>query len=478
MTSESAASGLEPPRPHPRVGSEKRPIAVIGGGFSGTMAALQLARNLPSDQPILLCERGATFGQGVAYATDVPDHLLNVRAANMSAFPSEPGHFDAWLAAEGEAAQWAVHRTEAGVFASRQTYGTYLTSILSDAICRHENPGQLRLLPDDIVGCARTEDGFELISGSGRLYRASAVVLATGHVPPPPSPDPRYVTNPWAPDAMTALERTAPVLILGTALTMVDIVLSLRRRGFNGPIVALSRHGLLPHRHRAASPWPMPNFTEDDRRSVRRMMRRLRAEAAAAGTQGVDWRAVVDGIRPITQEVWRGWSETERRRFVRHARRWWDIHRHRTAPPNAAAIDTALAEGGLRIVSGRMCGLRFDADAVHVQYQPASCGPAADLAVQRVILATGLESAAKTTDPLMLGLVEHGLARWDKLGFGIDVTEDLQVVGADGTPVPRLWALGPILRGTFWECVAVPDIRQQAERFGKLAAAALERIAT
>jgi uncharacterized NAD(P)/FAD-binding protein YdhS len=461
-------SDLDRPVSGARVGHEKRPIAVIGGGFSGTMAAIHLARAVPADQPILLCERAPAFGIGVAYSTAVPGHLLNVRAANMSAFASEPGHFEAWLEAAGD----ETHRTEAGVFASRASYGRYLKSILYDAIRYDERPGQLRLLPDDIVDCTPYGTGFELTSGSGRHYAVQAVLLATGHVPPAPSPDRRYVTNPWAPGALQGLDETIPVLVLGTGLTMVDVVLALRQNGFAGQVVALSRRGALAQPHRPSPPWPMPKLTAAEQGSVRLLMRRLRAEVAAAGDRGVDWRAVVDSIRPITAAIWSGWPDAERRRFLRHARRWWDIHRHRMAPPNAAAIDAALAAGSLQVLAGRVIEMRFDGDAVRVAYQPPA-GERRTVEVQRVIAATGFESAVRTRDRLVQRLIDRGLVRLDGLGFGIEVTPDLEVVGADGEKVPNLWALGPIVRGVFWECIAVPDIRQQADQFRRLADAAL-----
>jgi uncharacterized NAD(P)/FAD-binding protein YdhS len=463
----SASLGLGDSKP--RVGREKLPLAVIGGGFSGTMAAIHLARALPDDQPILLCERATGFSLGVAYATAVPGHLLNVRAGNMSAFASDPGHFEAWLAAEGDSVDIETHRTEAGAFASRSAYGRYLKSILYDAVCRNQSPGQLRLLPDEIVDCTRHDSGFELLCAGGRRYMARGIVLATGHVPPAPSPHPRYVTNPWAPTATEGLDKHTPVLVLGTGLTMVDVALSLRQKGFKGQIFALSRRGALAQPHRAASPWPLPSFTETERGSVRLLMRRLRAEVTAARERGVDWRAVVDSIRPVTTQLWQGWSDVERRRFLRHAGRWWDIHRHRMAPPNATSIAAARAEGSLSVLAGRITEMSFEADAVRVAYQPLSGGSAA-LEVQRVIAATGLESAVRTRDKLMGRLLEHGLVRLDSLGFGIEVTPDLEVIGRDGLKVANFWALGPIVRGMFWECVAVPDIRRQAEQIGRVAA--------
>jgi len=460
------------PKSRQRVADQKLPVAVIGSGFSGTIAAIQLARRLPADQPILLCERGVGFSLGVAYSTPVAGHLLNVRAANMSAFAADPGHFEAWLAEAADPAAIEAHRTDAGVFASRATYGRYLKSILYDAVCADERPSQLRLLPDEIVDCRRSGAGFELISAGGRRYPAAAIVLATGHVPPAPSPDPRYVTNPWRPEAIEGLDRRSPVLVLGTGLTMVDIALSLRQKGFKGPIIAMSRRGALAQAHRPSSPWALPDFTATERGSVRLLMRRLRAEVRAAQAQGVDWRAVVDSIRPITAALWRDWPDAERRRFLRHARRWWDIHRHRMAPPNAAAIDAMLADGSLQLLAGRITGIGFEADTVRVAYQSPSGGEK-ELEVQRVIAATGLESAGRTRDTLMERLLEEGLVRLDPLGFGIEVAETLEVVGEDGQPVPNFWALGPIVRGMFWECIAVPDIRQQAEQLARRAVSAL-----
>lgn len=485
MTTIAADAGQPGPGPadagqpkHGRRGArQKRPVAVIGGGFSGTMVAIQLARLLPVGQPILLCERGAGFSLGIAYSTLVSGHLLNVRAANMSAFAAEPGHFEAWLADAADPSAIEVHRTEAGLFASRATYGRYLKSLLYDAVRTDDRPGQIRLLPDEVVECVRSETGFELTSAGGRRYSAAAVVLATGHVAPAPAPDPRFVTNPWQPGAIEGLDRHRPVLVLGTGLTMVDIVFSLRQKGFKGPIVAMSRRGALAQAHRPSPPWPMPEFSTAERGSVRRLMRRLRAEVEVARRQGADWRAVIDSIRPITAALWGGWPDAERRRFLRHARRWWDIHRHRLAPPNAAAIETMLHDGSVQLVAGRVTSIGFEPDAVRLSYQALS-GGRKELEVQRVLAATGLESAGRTRDKLIGRLLEDGLVRLDSFGFGIEVGETFGVIGEDGSPVSNFWALGPIVRGMFWECIAVPDIRQQAETVARQVAAALEASAS
>src|SRR3712207_8143960 len=64
-------------------------IVIVGAGFSGTIAALHLLDRLPS-RALLLCERSPAFGRAAAYAASSPVHLLNVRAAKMSAYPDQP----------------------------------------------------------------------------------------------------------------------------------------------------------------------------------------------------------------------------------------------------------------------------------------------------------------------------------------------------------------------------------------------------
>jgi uncharacterized NAD(P)/FAD-binding protein YdhS len=456
-----------------RANEDLLPIAVIGGGCSGTLAAIQLLAHLPGNRPVLLCERGEDFARGVAYATKVPGHLVNVRSANMSAFPDRPDHFQAWLEAQGDQVAAEVHATDSGLFASRSVYGQYLGSVLRDAVCGEGPAGRMRILPDEIVDIERNGRCFTLESANGRRYPVAGVVLATGHVPPRVPPDPRYCTNPWNGTATSGLDPARPVMILGSSLTMVDIALALRENGFPGPIKALSRGGLAPRPHRPTPPWPTPALSDAEKGSIRILTRRVREEIRRAAERGVDWRAVIDSLRPITAPLWTGLSEPERRRFLRHVRRWWDVHRHRLAPPNAASLNRMRHEGSLEILAGRICGVWFEPDRVRVAYHPLGGGNAVELDLQRVIVATGLDSIARTGDPLTRRLMARGMVRLDPLGLGIDVTPDLEVLDPEGNVIPRLWALGPIVRGVFWECIAVPDIRLQAAALAATAAATI-----
>ena len=446
----------------------KRPIAVIGAGFSGTIAALQLLRRLPADQPVLLCERSPDFARGVAYAAG-DDHLLNVRAANMSALSDEPLHFQEWLKRHfnDDPLLDGLHQTEAGLFASRRLYGQYLRSILDYALRETAGHAQLRLLPDDVLDVVSADNGsYELICAGGQHLAVAGVVLAVGNLPPDESDDPRICRNAWGEKTWRPLVPDQPILIVGTGLTMVDVAIALRRRGFPGRITAISRGGLLPTRHAAvAGGWATPHFTMAEETSLPLLMARLRDEVFAAAEAGVDWRAVIDSMRPVTASIWGRLPLAERERFLRHARRSWDVHRHRMAPPHADMIDWMVADGTLQVLAGRIRSFESSCHGVRVAYVPrASKGVADDLVldVQRVIMASGLEHISRTRDPLMQRLLDRGLVRMDRQGLGIDVTDGLDVVRRDGTAAERIWALGPIVRGVFWECVAVPDIRVQA----------------
>src|SRR4051794_5211152 len=95
-------------------------VAIVGGGFSGVMTAVHLLRLCTTDSSLLLIERGKTLGRGLAYGTNTAEHLLNVAAKGMSAFPDQPDHFFRWLRQNKNAAATASD------FVSRQWYGEYV----------------------------------------------------------------------------------------------------------------------------------------------------------------------------------------------------------------------------------------------------------------------------------------------------------------------------------------------------------------
>ena len=450
------------PRRIGRPGTATSPaVAVIGAGFSGTMAAIHLRRALPPDHVVFLFERTGRFARGPAYAASDTPHLLNVRSGNMSALPDDPGHFERWL--QGQAALWPseVHVTEAGTFATRRLYGRYLRALLYEEMTL--SGGRVRLCADDAIGLCPNAQGWTVRLASGGVIDAAAVVMAVGNLPSTRPNDGLVFHDPWGPHATAGLRPAEPVLIVGTGLTMVDLALGMRARGFDGPIIALSRRGLVPNRHAPPAPAiPAPDFDERTRRSLPLLLRAVRRHIRSAGA---DWRPAIDGLRPVTAALWQGLPRAERDRFLRHLRPYWDIHRHRMAPGAADAF-AALAEAGtLRLKRGRVVGIEaqpgVNGPVARVSIQDRGAVAAEAVEVQRVIHAVGTGAAA-AQGGLVASLVNAGLARTDEHGMGLEVTDALRLVDRDGRAHRGLWALGPIVRGVFWECTAVPDIRLQA----------------
>ena len=297
-----------------------------------------------------MIERNNQFGRGLAYATGNANHILNVPASRMSAFHDRPNDFLEWLTRQPENQRGCI--AGSGTFAPRRLFGAYVRALLNDEI-KHSGRDRLELVRGDVIGLDRSAHPLVLKLDRNRTIQADIVVMAIGNFPPEPMPvsnsrfynTPFYRPDPWAADALTGLDPTASVLLLGTGLTTVDAVISLLDQGHTGQIHALSRRGLLPRRH-ASVPQPASEHTFPT--ALNELTRFLRQEAARATAEGSSWQPVIDELRPFTVDVWQAMPLRDRKRFLRHMRPWWDVHRHRTAAHVADRIDAARTGGQLR----------------------------------------------------------------------------------------------------------------------------------
>ena len=444
----------------------RRPeVAVVVAGFSGVLTALSVLEAGGPNVRVHLIERAERFGVGAAYGTLQPDHLLNVRAANMSADPAGPDDFMLWLSRRRGAP------ADAFAFASRAEYGLYIQERLSHIAQTEAGADRLQLTGDEVVAVTPRPDGLHLRLALGLELRADAVILATGNARPSDDvlPDsgfrhsPAYVGDPWS-GCLEAIGADDPVLLLGTGLTMVDVIAMLDAQGHRGRLLALSRRGLTPRVHARIAGEPDP-WRRAAGESLSRGLNRFRREVAAAP----DWRVAFDALRPTTQDLWKGLSHTERGRFLRHLRPWWEVHRHRLAPAMAARLDAWLGDR-LQIAAGRLVSLTAEGDGVAAAWRPRGEDTTLRERVGFVVNCTGPEGDPNQTDrPLIRQLLKDGLVRSDAFGLGLDVTDDNRLIASNGAPHETLFAIGPAARGALWEVTAVPDIRVQARRLGALA---------
>ncbi len=436
-------------------------VLIIGGGASGVLLACHLLRNPASDLQVTLIEKRAEVGRGVAYCTTNPNHLLNVRAANMSAFPDQPDHFWRWLGAreDGGPGTW---QTGGGpfCFAPRKVYCEYLTSLIAPLRPGGERSGRLSIIKGECVSIAQFPFSIAITLADGSFHQGDFAVLATGHEASAGHTG-RYI-DPWTAPADAGVEPDSRMLLLGTGLTMVDYVLSLSRAGHNGPVLAMSRRGLLPRAHRDVEPLPIDRTDVPFGKGTPDLLRWLRNRIEEHARQGGDWRSVLDGIRPFVQEIWQGLPTQARRSFLEHARAWWEVHRHRMAPEVEERIGATLASGRLQVMAAKLCGVDPGADDVLIRYRRRGATTVETMHVDKIVECRQIGPAPlKVVNPALCSLIERGLARLDALQLGIDVTPESAVINRSGVPSERLFAVGPVTRPAFWEIIAIPDICEQ-----------------
>lgn len=448
--------------------SRSHTIVIIGGGFSGTVLAARLLRSrIAIPTRIVLIERRAQVGCGVAYASRTFPFLLNVAAGRMSASSNDPLHLVAF-------ARSRLPDVDSGTYLPRQLYGEYLQHALNEA--EHAAPPQVRL--ERIHGEATAihlieRSGPVIVDAAQRRWLADQVVLACGD---PPAvcrayatdvcAHPSYVRDPHEGECIRASDDV--VLLIGTGLTMADIAVAAVAKNRSVRLIALSRHGMLP----AAQSEPCPPVLDArldlhshfDSSSVRGMFAGARSLVRTVERRGGDWREVFMRMRDLAPKLWGNLSEVERRRFMRHARVYWDVHRHRMPPAVAEQVFSLRRSGQLQVRAGCIEQLCADGNRIVTVWRPRGRFNTQELCVDRVVDCSGADRRLESTNDVLLRyLLDSGLASPDPAGLGLRTGQFGALIDADGQSTKRLFYLGPMLRADHWEATAAGELRVRAE---------------
>jgi uncharacterized NAD(P)/FAD-binding protein YdhS len=445
------------------VSDQQFDVLIIGGGFSGTMLAVHLLRY--TDLSVAVIDGRTLPGRGLAYGSPHRFHLLNVPAGDMSAWPDAPDDFLRWARTHYDVS------LQARSFPPRSIYGAYVASLLESTLDEFSWE-RFQWIRDEARSLHRRKGRLAVQTNAGTELLASVVVLATGNFPPANPRLPGLTTSArsyfqfaWANDVLENLPTTGSVLLLGSGLTSVDLIMALKSKGFRGVIHVLSQKGLFPRprrQQRPDEPWPM-FWDETSPRTARGLLRLIRSQVKAAADKGINWRAVIDSLRSVTPDIWHSLPLEEQRRFLRHARSYWDVHRHRAAPEIADLLDDMRSDGLVRLHTGRVTQYSEIHDGAELHYWDRESGTTKALQVNRVINCSGSETDCRRIDEsLITSLVVQGFARPDRLFLGIDVNGHGALIDDKGRPSRRLYAIGPVRKGCFWETTAVPEIRVQA----------------
>jgi uncharacterized NAD(P)/FAD-binding protein YdhS len=452
-----------------------RTIVIVGGGFSGTMMVANLLRR-PPRQPtrLVIVERSEVVGRGVAYTERAFPYLLNVPAGRMSANSRAPQEFVQFV-------QRRIPNATGEDFLPRALYGEYLQEVLLAAELSAPAHVRLEKWRGDVTAVRRIERHLPLQVelADGRRLTADDVVLALGNPQPASLPaaqaiadHPGYVANPWAQELRFARHET--VLLIGTGLTTADLINAASADPATTPrLHALSRHGLVPPRQ---TPFRPEAFRGDGNalllaasRSLGGLASAVRLLAIEAEKCGGDWREAITFVRNMAPTIWQRMTERDRRRFLRHLRAHWDVHRHRLPSQVLQRIDSLRHSGQLHIHAGRIQRFEARAGRIEVTWRSRHSQRTESLAVDRVVNCTGPDyGIARSAEPLWRNLLQCGLCVPDTQGLGLRTGPKGAVIDADGWPGPHLFYIGPMLRADHWEATAVGELRVHAEQLAEL----------
>jgi uncharacterized NAD(P)/FAD-binding protein YdhS len=428
------------------------------------MVAVNLARLARAPLRIALIDRSGEFACGAAYATTRDEHVLNVPACAMGAFPDAPYDFVRWL---GEAGRTTL---DDHAYLPRSLYGSYLKSLLRAA---ERGAHHIRRLSLDVTGIRRGPGRHTTLLKHGDQVACVArdVVLALGSLAPSAPAgfdatriqhDPRYVEDssafvqaPWFDPA------GGDTLVIGTGLTALDVILSFYEAAAPGRLIVLSRHGRFPLPHAYDELEPSDPFGQRPLPvTAAAAMARIREAVSEAHEAGRDWRSVIDAVPPRAAEVWNGFSPPERRRFLRHVKTHWEVHRHRAPKASLDAKDALIASGQLIVSAARLLDAQPIPGALEVRYVERGTP-----SVTTVRVATLINCTSRTTGYPFTGVAS------DPLGMGLHARADGALLDAQGNVLERVNAIGWPLRGALYESTAVRELRAQARALAEKLAA-------
>jgi uncharacterized NAD(P)/FAD-binding protein YdhS len=292
-------------------------------------------------------------------------------------------------------------------------------------------------------------------------------VLATGNEPPAPLPGsdslsghPAWVGNPWQAWEERLPHHEGSIIILGTGLTAVDAILTLRALGWLGKIHAVSRHGWFPREHFRGIRYPDFPPAGVEALSLDELVALMEEHCAILHRRNANPAIIVDKLRPQTQNIWSGFSNADRLTFAREHAARWNVFRHRIAPEIHSQITSSQLTGQLQVHAARIEKLKASGSQVLVELDNGQ-----SLKGDLVLNATGPSTKFTATQSVLLkNLLRRGAVSPDATDMGVRVDPDHTVLTATGERSPWLLALGPMLRGTYWETIAVPELRVQARR--------------
>ena len=490
-------------------------IAILGMGAVGTTTCITLIRELLARKggppvEIHTFEKTSSIGAGLAYGTKHDFHVLNMRAWTMSLFREAPADFTNWLRGSNE--------SQDDEYVPRRLFGDYIrqryTETLNAAAGSHISVVQHHA---EVTDCHDMGDRFVLTSSSGRMS-FDYLIMCPGHLPRRISDNssfeqsPRYLHSPWEAQQYGQIDRDATVGILGTSLTAVDVLLTLKNSDFRGSMVCFSRKRSLPKVQGPYVKYPLRHITHERLRQLtdgftreltllevqalfaeelesvvdagRLCKRRLETSSASvARTLEHDlseaeggrtlWYSALDATSTIIPLIWRHMSSDAKTHFLATHESTWTMFRHCMPATNARKLLGLAKADRLRVHTG-LEHITYDEGRAQFEVTFRHEGKPCQRRVDYLINATGTTFSLDRIDsPLVENMRRRGQMLANPLG-GVEVDfASSQLLYRHRVKSRRICFVGPLTKGVHFYTNSFEMNRDSAERAAGFVVASL-----
>lgn len=429
-------------------------IAVVGGGISGALTVLNCIKQSKAQLHIIWFDAQNKFCKGFAYSTLDEQHLLNVRASNMSLFADEPNHFVNWLT--------KFYSNYSGKdFVPRKLFGNYVAHTFENLLITNSLV-IIQQIAEEVVAIDKINDEFEL--KTTQVYKAQQLVLALGNFLPahPKSisteflSSENYFQNAFHFSLVKRASTKKKITIIGSGLTMIDVLVSLHHNNYAGKITIISPHAYIPQAHNE-NPLPSvaPFIEENKVYSLMELFALVNQQLKVAVKNNLNPHSVIDVMRPHLQFIWLNFPLADKQQFLRHLRHKWGVARHRVPSQSMTIFNQMRSLGLLNLVKGRISDIKAVNDAFEIKYSNSK-NEYPMIATELIINCTGPQSNyLNIPSVLVQNLIKNDFILPDSINYGINADGNGQIS-------TNIYTIGPPLKGILWESTAVPEIRLQA----------------
>ncbi|KAL9068619.1 MAG: hypothetical protein Q9161_006057 [Pseudevernia consocians] len=204
----------------------KNDLVVIGAGACGVAVVAPLIERVKQGKKlrcITLTEKSKRIGPGLTYSD--------------ATFCSLDGN--------------SLSQSEEYSFSPRHIYGVHLSSVL-DGVAKDATQFGVTfgVVNDEAADLGPVDQHLEVILARGTRIQTPNLVLALGNFPATVHSEligsPGFISPPWPLRRLEVIPYSAPVSIVGSGPTAIDVAILLTENGHKGRITFVSRNGRLP----------------------------------------------------------------------------------------------------------------------------------------------------------------------------------------------------------------------------------------